>query len=337
MRLLAWLKLSFAQAHRRSMLLLGNTIVLRYLLAAGLLFATSSCTETPERSASQQKAPLHSTSLPPCTQENVRQLLIHLELRNGPNMRSSSAWSSYVGTSTQALCALNSAHPGIQASLPGTISADALGNQLVTLELPPLNEYQQLSATLSFSLQPAGNFISGTTSERLHEGKTDIWSKLPSKLERILLPLRTRPPHEQAATIFEWIHQNMTPDHYVTLPQPPEISVARGRGDCTDLSLLAVAMFRFLGMEAHVLNGYVCTFDCRDMRPHSWVVYRLDKAWSEVDLTLTNLEVSAWSRIPLVRWDLQRGGLKEAPLHRLDPPLEEGILQVRAQLLGAAE
>ncbi|AKF07699.1 hypothetical protein DB32_004848 [Sandaracinus amylolyticus] len=117
-------------------------------------------------------------------------------------------------------------------------------------------------------------------------------------------------PEEAARAVVAWVHENIR--YELTAEELDAASVlARGRGDCSELSRLSVALLRAAGVPAELREGFA--IDGQEAVAHAWVAFHDGRGFREVDPTNGNVHVSSgyvpasvWSAVGL----LSVGGLR---------------------------
>ncbi|WP_236604778.1 transglutaminase domain-containing protein [Sandaracinus amylolyticus] len=117
-------------------------------------------------------------------------------------------------------------------------------------------------------------------------------------------------PEDAARAVVAWVHENIR--YELTAEELDAASVlARGRGDCSELSRLSVALLRAAGVPAELREGFA--IDGQEAVAHAWVAFHDGRGFREVDPTNGNVQVSSgyvpasvWSAVGL----LSVGGLR---------------------------
>lgn len=99
---------------------------------------------------------------------------------------------------------------------------------------------------------------------------------------------RTQSPRSQANLLVGYLRQHFTP---AATGQATASQVARSlEGDCTEVSILLVALLRSLGIPARVASGYVYVDEHMGASPqfamHSWTQALMDGRWVDLDAAL---------------------------------------------------
>jgi transglutaminase-like putative cysteine protease len=100
-------------------------------------------------------------------------------------------------------------------------------------------------------------------------------------LARSVVPEGTAPA-QAAALVNAWVHQRL---RYEITPESldaPTI-LARGRGDCTEFSILTVSLLRALGIPAELREGMALDGD--ELVAHAWVAFHDGTGWRELEPT----------------------------------------------------
>lgn len=109
------------------------------------------------------------------------------------------------------------------------------------------------------------------------------------QLARELAPGGTAPT-EAALRINRWVHDHVR--YEVTARGGDAVDIAeRGSGDCTEYSLLTVALLRAAGVPAELRDG-VAAGD-GELVAHQWVAFHDGRAWREIDPTWDRTSVGA--------------------------------------------
>jgi len=97
-------------------------------------------------------------------------------------------------------------------------------------------------------------------------------------------------PAEAARKIGAWVHDHLR--YEVTASGGDAVAILeRGRGDCTEYSLLAVALLRAAGVPAELRSGIAAGDG--ELVAHAWVAFHDGTAWREIDPTWGRTSVGA--------------------------------------------
>ncbi len=116
------------------------------------------------------------------------------------------------------------------------------------------------------------------------------------------------PPWEKARAINRWVYQEIEKERVITLPSAADVLRQR-RGDCSEHSLLAVALMRAAGIPARIAVGIAWSDTLRAFGYHAWVEAWVHGQWYPMDPTfgqdladathikLLDGSIDAWTRL----------------------------------------
>jgi transglutaminase-like putative cysteine protease len=101
------------------------------------------------------------------------------------------------------------------------------------------------------------------------------------QLARQIVPAGSSPA-EAARLVVAWLQKNLV---YEVTPESLDALtiLTRGRGDCTEYSILAVSLLRAAGVPAELREGMA--LDGGEMVAHAWVAFHDGTGWREIDPT----------------------------------------------------
>lgn len=310
-------------------------VELRYFLQCALLclcWVGVGCSSAEMDRGVSVPARLTGLTFPACeARVPRRQLLVEYTLVNGPQPRPASTLRLYAGHQRKVLCG----EKALASSEDGWLSTDALGNLVAQLELPRLAPYEQRQISVSLTLAGLSEEVDLPHTAII--GNDPLTHSTDAGVLGRIETLSGHPRDKRASRVIEWLYKHVKPAGYHARPQRPERTLVLGQGDCTDLSILAVSLLRGLGISAHLVNGYTCSPSCKQMLPHTWVMYRERDGWVEIDLTRPKDAQRPDLNIPLALWHSSMSALKLEPLHELVPPMEEGQITRTVRMFGGSE
>lgn len=115
-------------------------------------------------------------------------------------------------------------------------------------------------------------------------------------------------PWDLARNINQWVYREISKERVITLPSAADVLKQR-RGDCTEHSLLAVALMRAAGIPARVAVGIAWSDELRAFGYHAWVEALIGGSWIPMDptfgqdltdathLKLLHGSIEAWTRL----------------------------------------
>jgi hypothetical protein len=89
-------------------------------------------------------------------------------------------------------------------------------------------------------------------------------------------------PIDAAVAVSAWVHRRLRYEITPEAIDAPAI-LARGRGDCTEFSLLTVSLLRALGIPAELREGMALDGD--ELVAHAWVAFHDGTGWRELEPT----------------------------------------------------
>jgi len=115
-------------------------------------------------------------------------------------------------------------------------------------------------------------------------------------------------PWNLACAINQWVYRELHKERVVTLPSAADVLKQR-RGDCSEHSLLAVALMRAAGIPSRIAVGIAWSDELRAFGYHAWVEALTSSGWIPMDptfgqdladathLKLLDGSIDAWTRL----------------------------------------
>ncbi|MBP9004320.1 MAG: transglutaminase domain-containing protein [Candidatus Hydrogenedentes bacterium] len=149
-------------------------------------------------------------------------------------------------------------------------------------------------------------------------------------------------PWDLARAINRWVYQEVKKERVITLPSAADVLKQR-RGDCSEHSLLAVALLRAAGIPARVAVGIAWSDELKAFGYHAWVEAQIGGSWMPMDptfgqdtadathLKLLDGSIDAWTRL------LRFAGKLRVEILDVSPAFDKGDTQGPSSSTEAAE
>lgn len=170
----------------------------------------------------------------------------------------------------------------VLATEPAQLAHDADDNLTLTVALGPLAPGETRMVTVTAELAAAS---AAEARPRPHAAPSPLLELDSAAVVALAAPVRAAAPDRQVALLRDTLSARLSAEGFRAAPRRVGTTLSLGRGDCTDLALVAVAVARAAGLPARLVSGWLSegsgllgpdTF-------HDWAeVY--DGAWRVVDL-----------------------------------------------------
>ena len=132
----------------------------------------------------------------------------------------------------------------------------------VSIDLKNLSPYEkrQLVATYTVGVTPANTSLKGQSETHTSDRVREVAKKLDGK--------------EPVKSVDSWLAQNLTPLNYNARYQSADVTLRKGKGDCTDYAVLAQALLAEKGITSILLGGFVVEADstvAMGRKYHNWL------------------------------------------------------------------
>lgn len=173
----------------------------------------------------------------------------------------------------------------VEASHPGTLGADARGNETLALDLGPIPPHGKVLATVTATLGIAHAAPDTTPGDPALPGPEAAIEADAAPIRELAQKLRGPDTPRTAKGIYDWIVANVSDSGFTAREKGALFALQHGTGDCSEMAALFVALCRAAGVRARYLGGYVVDASAL-LAPngyHNWAEYHDGKTWRVAD------------------------------------------------------
>ncbi|WP_428623321.1 transglutaminase-like domain-containing protein [Sedimenticola sp.] len=175
---------------------------------------------------------------------------------------------------------------GIQSSSDYVLTTDKRGNQTLLFTIRNIPPYGTRIVTIDVKLgmSKAPNILPQSEDAQFLKAEPYIEIDSP-EIKQLSSQLHSVSSYETAASIFNWVTQNIKDEGYVKNDRGAVYAINSKSGDCTEYMYLLTALNRRNGIPTQGVSGFVVREDAvlHSREYHNWTMALIDGAWQVID------------------------------------------------------